>query len=72
MFHLWTGVLRWSLGTARRSFRTFHMAHGGRQNLPALISFGTPPARTNEMISTRHISIEHRNSGACVREEEAL
>ena len=69
------GDQRWSISgpeCCAGHVRTFPMAHGARQNLPALIWFGTPPARTNEMISTQRISIEHRNSGACVREEEAI
>ena len=58
---LLTGLLCWSLGTATRSFRTFPIALGAIQALHALISFRNSTCRTNEVVVSRHTSIEHRD-----------
>ncbi len=56
---LWTGVLCWSLVTARRIFRTFPMAEGARQDLHALISF----RNTTNKWKGYHSTHQHRKQG---------
>ena len=69
---LWTGLLCWSLGTAREAYERFRWHRERGRTYMHRSRSGTPPARTNERVITRHISIERMDSGACVRKEEAL
>ena len=64
---LWTGLLCWSLGTAREAYERFRWHRERGRTYMHRSRSGTPPARTNERVITRHISIERMDSGACVR-----